>query len=265
MIPFYLRNSGKPLFAIYHPPSTERARNCGIVICHPVGHEYINGYRALRQLAHQLARAGYGVLRFDYHGCGDSSGDAIEASVNQWRNDIRTAIDEIRSRRALSKICLIGARLGATLSLQVAGERGDIEAVVLWDPVINGKRYLDSLSAQHQEWLDERPPRMPAPGLHGPVLEALGFPINAALKASLERIDLLNVKAMAAKRILTLETDRTDRGVQLAELLKSVGAESDYRHISVPRVWRRKAGGDNVVVPAPMLQAIVGWVSGIPT
>jgi uncharacterized protein len=265
MIPFYFRNSGKPLFGIYHPPARERARNCGIVICHPIGHEYINGYRALRQLAYQLSRAGYAVLRFDYHGCGDSSGDAIDGSLNQWRNDIRAAIDEVRLRGSAATLGLVGARLGATLALQVAAERGDIEAAVLWDPVADGKRYLESLAAQHQEWLDSRPPRPRQPGDEAAILEALGFPINAALKVSLEQVELSKVEAIPAQRLLTLETDPTDHGVQLAERFKSIGADSEYRQISVPRVWRRKDGGDNVVVPAPMLQAITGWIAGMPT
>ena len=263
MKPFYFRDSGKSLFGIYHPPSSHRARKCGIVICHPIGHEYIHGYRALRQLANQLARAGFAVLRFDYYGCGDSAGDAIQATLLQWLNDVHAAIDEIRSRAHVSKIGLIGARLGATLSLLVGSERSDVDATVLWDPVVNGKRYIAGLIAQHHEWLDERPTRLRAGEADKQVLEVLGFPINAALREGIERLDLLMLNRVPVKRVLTLEGDKTDRGVQLSEHLKAAGAESDYQHVAASRVWLRKQGGDNVVVPVQILQAIVNWTSRI--
>lgn len=265
MKPFYFRNSGKSLFGIYHPPSSERALRCGVVICHPIGHEYIHGYRALRQLAHQLARAGFPVLRFDYYGCGDSAGDTVEGSLPQWIDDIRAAVKEVQSRGAVSKICLIGARMGATLSVLVGGERSDVETVVLWDPVVNGKRYLYDLIAQQQEWLDQRPTMIQPSGPQEQILEVLGFPINAALKEAIEQVDLLNLKVRPAKRVLTLESDKTHDGLQLSAHLKEAGTESEYQHISMPRVWLRRAVGDNVVVPTPILRAIVDWVSRVTT
>jgi alpha/beta superfamily hydrolase len=261
--PFYFGSSEKSLFGIYHPPSNEKARRCGIVICQPIGHEYIHGYRALRQLAYQLARAGFPVLRFDYHGCGDSAGDTLEGSLTQWINDIEAAIEEIKSRGPLSKICLIGARVGATLSVLVGSQRADLEAVVLWDPVVNGRHYLDNLIAQHQKWLDQRSTRMQSPEPNKEIFEALGFPVNAAVEEGLEQLDLLSVKIRPARHALTLETDKTHHGMQLSDHLRGIGVDSEYQHISAPRVWLRRRRGDNVVVPVQMLQAIVGWVSRI--
>jgi len=258
MQPFYFGRPDKSLFGIYHPPSGERTRNCGIVICHPIGREYILGYRALRQLAYQLTRAGFAVLRFDYYGCGDSPGDALEGSITQWINDIETAIAEIKSCGKLSRICLIGARLGATLSVVVGTQHADLEAIVLWDPVVDGKHYLDNLIGQHQEWLDERPTSMQ---LSEPNKEILGFPITQALEEDLQQLNVLNVKIRPARHALTLETDKTHYGLQLSDHLRATGANSEYQHISTPRVWLRERRGDNVVVPAQILRAIVGWVS----
>jgi hypothetical protein len=55
-------------------------------------------------------------------------------------NDIEATIDEIKCRGALSTISLIGARIGSTLSVLVGRQPFDLEAIVLWDPVVN-KQY----------------------------------------------------------------------------------------------------------------------------
>jgi pimeloyl-ACP methyl ester carboxylesterase len=230
-----------------------------------MGREYILGYRALRQLAYQLTRAGFAVLRFDYYGCGDSAGDSHEGSVMQWMNDIETAIEEVKRRGELSKICLVGARLGAALGVLVGNQRSDVQAIALWDPVVDGKNYVTDLIAQHQEWLNERSTGIPAPHSTQQTLEVLGYPLSATLQEGLEQVNLLNVGRCPAKHVLTLESDKTASGMQLSNLLKETGVDSEYQHISGPRVWLRRQGGDNVVVPVQMLQAIVGWVSRITT
>jgi len=264
MQPFYFGGSEKSLFGIYHSPSSDRTRHCGILICHPIGHEYILGYRALRQLAYQLARAGFAVLRFDYYGCGDSAGDGHEGSLARWMNDIETAIEETRRRGGLSRICLVGARLGAALSLLVGSQRPDLEGLVLWDPVVDGENYVNDLIAQHQEWLNETA-RTPTSQPSGQTVEVLGFPISHELQENLQRVDLLTIRRPPAKHVLMLESDKIFSGMELHDHLMGMGADSEYQHIPTPRAWLRKRGGDNVVVPREMLQAIVSWVAKITT
>jgi pimeloyl-ACP methyl ester carboxylesterase len=263
MNPFFFRNSGKSLFGIYSPPGGGRIRKCGVVICSPIGHEYIHSYRAFRQLAYQLARAGFAVLRFDYYGCGDSSGDAREASVRQWISDVQCAVAELQ-RRGLTRLCVVGARLGATLAALAGDHRFPIEAAVLWDPIIDGKNYLQSLDAEHRAWLAENPAR--TPHLYPDVrFEALGFPIGCDLATGLEEVNLLNVKHGPAKHVLTLETATTQDGKRLADHLTYLGVASEHQVIAAPLVWLRKRGADNVVVPVQALQALGHWLSRIIT
>ena len=73
--PFYFGTSSKPLFGCYHVPQSALRRDCGVLFCAPMGSEYVRFHRAYRQLADRLAKAGFPVLRFDFYGCGDSSGD----------------------------------------------------------------------------------------------------------------------------------------------------------------------------------------------
>jgi pimeloyl-ACP methyl ester carboxylesterase len=208
---------------------------------------------------------GFTVLRFDYYGCGDSAGDSVQADFSQWLIDIRAAIDEVRSRAVISKLGLIGARVGAALATLVGVERSDIDAMVLWDPVVNGKCYLDELVEQQRKWQNERPFITQPSEPQEQILEVFGFPISAALREMLEQVDLLKLKSRPANRVLTLESDRTEYGFQLSRHLRMSGADSEYTHVPMPRVWVRRAAGDDVVVPTPMMRTIVDWLARLTT
>src|SRR6476646_11899176 len=85
---FYLASGGRPLFAWLHPGRLGH----GVVICPPVGHEQVHAHRSLRHLAEAINRRGLPVLRFDYHGTGDSAGsDADPDRLATWRQNVRDA------------------------------------------------------------------------------------------------------------------------------------------------------------------------------
>jgi alpha/beta superfamily hydrolase len=121
MRPFYFGAPGRRLFGVHLAPQEAR-RDCAVVLCYPMGQEYINSHRAFRHLARLLADEGFHVLRFDYFGCGDSEGECKQGTMSQWLSDVSTAILEVRNRSRVGAICLVGLRLGASLSL-LAGMR----------------------------------------------------------------------------------------------------------------------------------------------
>src|SRR5262245_3688452 len=97
MKPFFFGSSAQPLFGVYHPPAGSAPTREGVVLCGPFGREYLRAHRALRELAHRLAASGFHVLRFDYSGSGDSSGDGEDADAARWVSDIGAAVDEVRN------------------------------------------------------------------------------------------------------------------------------------------------------------------------
>jgi len=141
---FYFGNSDKPLYGVSHPPTSNNYRNSAILICNSIGHEYIRSHRALRQLANRLADLGYYVMRFDYTGVGDSSGDFNNVSLSDWKNDINLASEELKAISAQDRISVIGLRIGATLSL-MASSQCDFNNIIMLDPVTSGKHFTDNL------------------------------------------------------------------------------------------------------------------------
>src|SRR5947209_7243554 len=90
--PFYFESQGQSLFAWLHCPEQALHASHGVVLCPPIGHEQVHAHRSLRHLADALAEMGFAVLRFDYHGTGDSAGsDEDPDRVATWLANVRDA------------------------------------------------------------------------------------------------------------------------------------------------------------------------------
>ena len=258
-LPFYFGPSDKPLFGCYHKARTEDSRKCAVVICQPVGHEYINCHRALRQLAARLSEAGFPVLRFDYYGCGDSSGNAEEVRISQWLEDISTAISEARSRTGLVPVCLVGLRLGGALAMMASSQRGDIESLILWDPVVDGKSYLDGLLSLQKELLRFRP--KPRGGYKSPAyLDIVGFPLPHCLYTELEMLNLLTLTERPAKNLLFIQSEPATGEKALRDHLRQTKARLEYQRLEIPQIWLPTEDG-SLLVPSEALKSVVSWAS----
>ena len=175
MTPLFFGDRTRRLFGVYSPGHAVGARARGAVLCAPWGPEYLRAHRSLAQLGKWLNEAGVHVLRFDWHGTGDSAGDMAEARLDGWVDDLHSAIDELKDTAGLQRVSLVGLRLGATLALRAAAtRRRDIDGLVLWDPVMNGREHLAELRALHAATLGLR-------GLQAGPQELLGFAVSEAL------------------------------------------------------------------------------------
>jgi len=150
---FYFGPHDEQLFATYHPPAGGNARSL-TVICPPLFSEYMRTQHALRELAIVLAAEGQHVLRFDYRGTGDSSGDLEEVAISDWLEDIQLAIREGRDVSGCTMVQLLGVRAGALLACRSAGACAEIEKLVLWDPVQGGTEYIENLRHVQAEILE---------------------------------------------------------------------------------------------------------------
>lgn len=256
VIPFYFGGEGARLFGCYHSPQGGRHQDAGVLLCYPAGHEYVACHRAFRQLAGRLAQRGFPVLRFDYYGSGDSAGDYEEASLGRWRQDVAAAIDELRRRASCSKVRLVGLRLGASLSILASEGREDVGGLVLWDPVLDGRRYLDSIMALHEE-LDGAS----SGSSEDEVREILGYPFSRTLRLELESLDLSSPPAALAQRILVLETRGASGAESLVRTLRRShkGAE-DVQLASLEAPELRLQRVDRMSVPLNVIQSIVSWM-----
>jgi len=258
--PFYFGASETQLLGCYHAPETKASRNCAVVLCYPMGHEYVQFHRACRQLAALLARGGFPVLRFDFYGCGDSSGDCEDGRIDRWLEDIASAISETHHRSAAAKICLVGLRLGGSLAAMAAAGRADIDGMVLWDPVIAGKLYLEELKHLHRQML-QRAHLRPSDGESR--TEIAGFVLTDEMISDLNDLDLLRIERKPANRILVVESRKNLMQTDLTKHLEGLNANVMHIDLPNPQFWTWIEDFSHILVPHQILQAVMSWMSEV--
>ena len=80
----------------------------------------MNGSKAIA-VHHWADENGYGMIRFDYFGHGQSSGDMMDGNISIWRDDCLAVIDQLTK----NKIILVGSSLGGWLMMLTALARQD--------------------------------------------------------------------------------------------------------------------------------------------
>jgi exosortase A-associated hydrolase 2 len=140
---FFFDHQGVRLFALAHPSPCPR--RTGWVFCHPYGEEKQFTYRILARFARRMAQEGFPVLRFDGRGYGDSEGELEDSTVATQVEETLAAADQARERLGVDRLGLLGLRFGATVAALAAERRSDVDALVLWSPIVKGTSYLDAL------------------------------------------------------------------------------------------------------------------------
>jgi pimeloyl-ACP methyl ester carboxylesterase len=257
--PIHFGAPGRPLFGFYHPPGDGAVRGAGVVLCGPIGTDQTRSDRTFRHLAERLAAAGFACLRFDLYGTGDSGGDEFVPGLAQaWIDDVGAASEELRSRSGVQSVALVGLRLGATLAMMSAAERGDVDSLVLWSPCISGASFVAEVTKLHKLYTRIEPQLALAPpaGIDGE--EALGCFLPRALIDDLTKIDLLQVAGRPARRTLVIDGGNVAGRDALLARLRELGAEPEVRahpgHKFLVTVSHRS------VVPDDVLDSIVGWL-----
>lgn len=251
---FYFGTSNKSLFGVYHPPATSGGASGGIVVCQPLGHEYIRAHRALRNLALRLSTAGMHVLRFDYYGCGDSSGASEDGTPAQWQADVGTAIDELKDMAELKRVSVIGVRFGATLAALATAGRRDIETLVLWDPVLRGADYVGELMHVQERWLESRPRVTLPPGfVEEP--ELIGFPLRSEARRQFEAIDLETIERWPAKKIAVV-LSQDGHGADLCDRLAQRQVQFATKRIACDCRWQRPEAVHLAVLANEMIHGV---------
>lgn len=246
--PLYFESCGAWLFGWVHQSDSSRGQ-CGVIISAPLGHEQIHAHRSLRHLADALAEAGFSVMRFDYHGTGDSTGVDEDADrLTTWLANLRSAIDWMRGEFGCAEISVIGIRLGATLAMQVAVEEPLVD-LVLWAPVVKGQSYV-----REMKFL------MKTSGVHvdgNKDIEAAGFVLTKETAHDLASFDLMQLQPRC-RRALLVDRDDMPANAQLLDHLRGLGVEA--RQTPQPGYVKMMAEPHNTKVPHQAISEIVSWL-----
>jgi alpha-beta hydrolase superfamily lysophospholipase len=256
--PFYFGPAARPIFGWYHAPDGPCRE--GVVLASSLGLEGTRSHWSYRHLAERLAKAGLGVLRFDWGGTGDSGGDDHEPDrVKTWVSDLNRAVDEVKRLSGAARPTVVGIRVAATLAGHVAAQREDIGGLVLWMPALNGAAWVTEMAKLHKLYL-RIVPQAHAPEPDGE--ELLGSFASNATIADLAAVDLLAMGRRPAPRVLVIDQSPARAVDQLRERLTALDAQVE---------WRRGSGQKflltvphKATLPEESLGAIVDWVTAAP-
>jgi dienelactone hydrolase len=232
--PIYFPSGEHRLFGWLHLPAGATS-GWGVVVCKPFGYEALCAHRSVRAFADAAAAIGMPALRFDYAGTGDSADiDPGAGQIDLWTGDIIGAVAELRRLTGVSRVCLLGFRLGALLSV-LASRQCPVDALALVAPVLSGKRYLREIrtlqmAADAAEAANSsgQGPRESAGGSAGGI-EVSGYALAAASLASLSQADAAAAPAPAVSDLLVI--DRSDLPIARAwsQTLQDAGMRATYQ------------------------------------
>jgi pimeloyl-ACP methyl ester carboxylesterase len=229
-----------------------------VVLFNPWGYEENGSFTSFQLLAHRLAECGFETLRFDYTSCGNSWGEASDPQrLLSWVSDCGQAINFLSARTGRG-VHVVGLRMGATLAV-LASARYPIEAAVLWDPVVNGRRYLRALRAMSMMGVSAGPDPA-APGS----LVTIGHTLSASTVEELNRLDLQTLARARIGSALLISRPAANDPKRLLGTLQTLGVESSLEeHAGTERLL--DCAAEQSIVPTAILDRIVGWLRSRPT
>lgn len=253
MTAFHFGSTDSPLFGIYAPPRPSVVRDAAVLLCAPIGLEYLRTHYAVRLIAQQLAATGLHVLRFDYRGTGDSSGEVGEGQFGIWKDDVALALHELSEISGVSTPTVVGIRLGAAIALEAIADRKlEIRGLVLWDPVVDGIEYLSVLEQMHGQMISLRRE------LPRPTNELLGMAYPDDLRDEIRRIRLEDrisaIDAQAAALVVSEDRPEYDA---LLNAMRNRWPDTTFRSIADPVEWGNMKLAYAARMTGPIVKAVV--------
>ncbi|AMM24061.1 serine aminopeptidase domain-containing protein [Variovorax sp. PAMC 28711] len=251
------------LVGLFHPAEKVNAQRAAVLMCYPFGHEATRIHRLYRVLAERLCRQGIAVLRFDFHGAGDSPGADTDGEMSGWEQDILQAHGELVRMTSAACVSWFASRLGATLALRSAGAARELKRLVLWDPIVDGATYVKELRVTQAATLDlafyARSPSwyVAKPELAtSPLTESMGFGISAELADQIARLRSSDL-AVPASVPATVFASPDDTNVAGWCKAQSAGVRRVALETLVhPIVWTSDPLANSAIVPSEVIRRL---------
>ncbi len=254
--PLFIGAERRYLFAWHHPARPDVRRGAAVVLCPPVGYDYMCVYRPWRILAERLAGLGFDAFRFDYEGTGNSSGGPEQPNlVTAWLESVGRAIDEARARTGSASVALVGLRVGAALALHAAGARGGVERLVLWSAYPSGRAAVREMKAFARFSQQDHVPEPET----DEYFYAAGYLVTRATADALATLRPGDISRRPAPHVLLVDRDDLSVDSGLGDHLESLGAA--VTRIRPPGTTDMLADPALAKFPAEPLDAIAGWLS----
>jgi hypothetical protein len=136
----YFTVSGAALYTVLHEVPDPVAR---VLLVGPFASERHFSYHPWVRWARYLAARGMEVLRYDYRGVGESTGEFEEMGFDHWSEDVELLVDWLSNRSPGVPLLMHGLEIGAILAARRFAQ-GSGDALLLWSPPAHANQALRS-------------------------------------------------------------------------------------------------------------------------
>ncbi len=253
-------SDGAMLRGVVHQPVGEPV--AALVLVHAFAEEKRCAHRPFVEMARAASQAGIAVLRFDFRGCGDSEGRFEDATLDQWRADLRAALAFARANLGSQRMGLLGLRLGAALAAELAEEEIALACLVLWEPIVEGERYLSltmrrsALRRRLTVQEGAREERVKAGDDKASVVDFDGYLVLPAMQKQIAALSLLaEPKAYPGPTLILNLSPRAKVAAPLGELA-SLYVQGEALVVRQEPIW----SAVGLVDPTPIIAATMSWL-----
>ena len=109
----YLQGRKEKLYYDYSKPAAQV--KVGVIFVHAASGNRLGPHRMFVEMGEKFYKLGYAVMRFDFAGCGDSTGTGPMQSIEDDSFDLVKVCEFFRQQEDLEKIFLIGISRGGRL------------------------------------------------------------------------------------------------------------------------------------------------------
>ena len=249
---FFAGSSGQ-LYGVLHRAKPDVEQNGAVLLCYPLGQEYMRAHRSFRILAAQLSDLGYSVFRFDYSGCGDSQGGPSESTLSQWVSDTRSAAAHLLTLTGLGSLSIVGLRLGGVIAALAAQQIRNVKRLAVWDPPETGPAYV----AEMEQYIQRAGNAASFCDANGG-LWINGFYLQRSL---LEEVANVNWRDMEfhCDEILHIASEPGGAVLTTADL-QHLSVKFNYVCTPAPGDWNYVDHVGGIMIPQPVIQGIVKWL-----
>lgn len=152
--PVVFKSDKFDLYGVLHLPyrMSDKKPVPAVVFCHGFTGTKVEAHRMFVKMARLFEKHRIASLRFDFRGCGDSSGYFSEMTVMGEVEDARNAVDFLCLQPGVdrNRIGLIGLSLGAVSASYVAGRDHRISTLGLWAPAADLMEEAEHIRTQKE-------------------------------------------------------------------------------------------------------------------
>ena len=238
-------------FSALNPASA--SLSAAALVLSGVGNEERSLAVGLPSIAGALAESGLqATITIDFAGNGQAPGDLTDADVVQiWQHEVRDAILFLE-RELHVPIVVIAPRLAAAIAIPVLADL-PVDKLVLWSPVISGRRYKRELQVLGNTSRED------GSTTDGGVSVG-GFFTSARDLESIGRLDGRALRARPARQVLYMESPDRVIDEEFVASLRAVGCVVSVQRDEDTTAWLFTAN-DQAAVPKRTIGALVDWLT----